>query len=624
MIRFKLDGTVVTNPDGWEDVVSKVKRDDIYNAVLIYQESEVEFTLDGYDYLYNKLLDGYCNIIDVTMEQSCDDGQGYVPLFVGKIFISDCEFNERTGKAKAKLEDNSFFSMIKNNQKIKTALNADVTKNNQTLFPAVVYEVDVYDIGTNASVVRNNMPTLRVYEVFKYLISFMSDNRIGFASDLFNVGGKYEGLCTAMGATIRTGAASVWQPVSFQDFFKEVYAATEPLMMILENPYTNPVIRIEDVNYTYVNSVSVICNNVYEINTSVNTAKLYTSIQLGSSLTDDTFSLSFPEDINYFGFKQEEIYIIGECNVDNSLDIVGNFCRSSNTIERQLNDQIYDDKYFLIDTELSSSTSGRTTNTNTFDEVPALYYYNDRLRNSQIMSRWSGGLPNAIKQSLGPQGNGLFKAYSAAPQSIVLLAVPSQFTNVAFNTGSFYDGTDTFTAGISSIYYFKFEGTITFSFTGPGQNTAAYPIAVVRDSASNFKYQVADSLIYFSSSQNVKTVKREFRLTLSAGDQVTLNWITPSVLLDIDAGASWECYQNTIGGGVYETFSPRDYPVLLYDFECPIDKASFDTIVSNPIARIAFNTDGQAFRYGWIKDLTYNHVKKTATFKLFAKQSNAS
>lgn len=623
MIRFKLDGIVVTNPDGWEDVVSKVKRDDTYNAVLIYQESEVEFTEDGYTYLYDKFLEGYCSVVDVIMEESCDDGQGYVPLFVGKIFISDCEFNERTCKAKAKLEDNSFFSMIKNNQRIKTALDADVTKNNQPLASAIVYEVDLYDISTNTNVVRNNMPTIRVYEVLKYLISFMSDNRIGFASDLFNIGGKYEGLCTCMGATIRTGSSSTWTPVSFQDFFKEVYSATEPLVMIVENPYTNPVIRIEDLNYTYVNNISLICENVYEVNTSVETSKLYTSVKVGTSITDDTNTLSFPEDINYFGFKSEEVYIVGDCNIDNTLDLTGNFARSSNIIERQLIDQIYDDNYFLLDTILTNSTTGRTTNTNTFDEVPALFYYNDRLRNSQIMSRWSGGLPNSIKQSLGPQGNGLFLAYSAAAQNVVIL-IPSQFTNVSFNTGSFYDGTDTFTAGISSIYYFRFTGTLIYNFTAPGQTSAIDIFIEVFDSSNNFKFRQYGGRSYFSDTANIKNIVKEFRVNMSAGDYAVLQFMPFSTLFDINQGASFECFQNTIGGGIYETYEPNDYPVITYEFDYPIEKSQFDAIVSNPLGKIAFNMDGQAFRFGWIKELTYNHIKKTASMKLFARQNNAS
>lgn len=367
MIRFYLDGTLFENPDGWDELRSKVKRDDNLNAVLIFQEASVEFTGDAYTYLYDKLLTiGFCAVVDIQVEQSCTDGNGWQLLFKGRIFLADCEFNERTGKAQAKLEDNSYYSLIKNNAKIKTALDTDLTKNGQPLAQAPVYEVDFYSVAANTLQV-SDVPCIRVYDALQYLISFMSDNRVGFASNLFDIGGRWEGLCITTGQRMRTKTATPWEQLNFITLLNEVYYATEPLIMIIEDPYGSPTIRIEEQGYSYANTTNFLLENVYEVTTGIEQEKLYSSVIVGSSDTDDTFTYPFPEEIDFFGFKTEQLFITGECNIDNELQLQGDFIRSSNLIEKQLSFQDYDKSYFIIHTELASNVSGRTTNTNVFN-----------------------------------------------------------------------------------------------------------------------------------------------------------------------------------------------------------------------------------------------------------------
>jgi len=634
VIRFLLDGNLVTTPDGWEDLKSKIKRDNQLQAVLIFQEASVQFTGDGYEYLYNKLLtEGFCAVVDLVVERTCTDSATWKTLFKGRIFVSDCEFNERTCKANAKLEDNSFYSLIKNNSKIKTALDTDLTKNGDPLTQAPVYEIDFYDILTNAVVAKADVPSMRVYDAFKYLISFMTDNRVGFESTLFDVNGRWEGLAITTGERIRTATDIDWLQISFATLFKEVYNATEPLIMIVEDPYTSPTIRIESESYSFANAVNLICGDVYEVNTSIEQEKLYSSINIGSSNIDDTNSrVSFPELIDLFGFKQEELYVVGECNIDNSLDLVGDFIRSSNIIHAQLTTQDYDQSMFLIDTEYINSTSGRTTNTNSLGEQPPQgprYYYNDALRNSQILDRWEGGLPNNLVKYIGVVGDGLFEAVSSANQNrgvfLAGITPPIQFTNEAFDNGNNWDGTDTYTIPQTGVYYFDFNGTFE-----PNAPSLAGQLRVwlrVYDAGGNLRFSVGQSTII--NLTGTQQVSRSYRVTANESDYVELNFQYSEVgsliqTARLFAGASLACVANTIGGAVFNTYDPSVFPVFTYDFDYPITDDQFDVLVANPIGRIAFNMDGQPFRYGWIKEITYDHVKKIGSFKLITSQSNAT
>jgi hypothetical protein len=626
MIRVQLNGTVVDTPDNWQEISSKVKREDNYNAILIFQESSLEFTGTGYAYLLDKLInEGFCSVVEVIVERSCDDNTSWKMLLRGNIFLSDVKFNERTCTADARIEDTSFFSLIKNNGKIKTALDSFLSKNNQSIAAYTQYDIDFYDVPSNTLQVAIAVPTTRVYDAFAYLISFMSDNRVGFASTLFDIGGDWEGLCVTTGRRIRTQAVQVWEQISFNDLFSEVLAATEPLKMIVEDPYGSPVIRIERESYTYGNPVVLTLQDVYEINTSCLVDKLYTTVNVGSSVLEDNIAYAFPELIDYFGFKTEELFTRGECNIDSSLDIVGDWVRSSNVIEAGLGpSQTYDNNIFLIDTELTSAAAGRTTNTNTFDLSPPQFFYNDRLRNSEILARWTGGLPNTVAKFIGTPGDGVFAATRITTYAVpTLFAAGVSFTNVITNQGLYYDGTNTFTAAVTGTYYMTFNGTFVFTIGAPGTSAYVQPGFSVYDSTGTLKYTTSAPYYTVVSPNLTKTITYSKTLTLSAGDYVrfgvrrgTQDIPAGAVTSTLQAGARFECTDNTVAGGDFQVVDSNDYPVLIHEFEYPITDDEFDLLVQNPIGRIQFGMNNQAYRAAWIQDIQFNHVTKKASFKL--------
>lgn len=632
MIRVIIDDNLIHIPDKWKDLSSKLKREDDYNAVLLYQETTLELYDEAYNYLYNKLLEeGYCSVSKIEVQESCDEGKIWDRLLLGKIFISDIKFNEKNCQASVKIEDQSFYAMIKNNVKIKTVLDAGKTKNGFDIDIPDDYLVDFWDVATNASIIKTGIYCYRAYELFKYLIGFMSDNRIGFASTLFDFGGKWSGLCITTGKRLRTNNKDKMTQFSFNEIFNEIKNVTEPLVMILEDPYGSPVIRIENQSYSLDSAILMTLDDIYEIQTSVDSDLLYTNVKVGSSTLNDDNIFPFPEQIDYYGFKDEQVYLQGECNIDRDLDLSGSFVRSNNVIEDiiYIGSDSYEEEIFIIETIVQTATTGRTTNVNYFDINPAVYYYNTGLTNSNIITRYTGGLPSNVIQYTGTLGDGLFYAYSQAslftgPATNDNLIVNA---NTSQNNGGYYNtATSRFTANVTgvfslSVYYnmynLNFNVGSVFSFR-----------VIIRyyDSTGAAKdtYLGIDQPYVDGVGINNLTWSFTRSQKMNAGDFAEIRLEVDGDGNDIityEYDSHFSCYDNTVGGGIMQYVDSKAYPVLLHEFEYPLSNTQFNNIVQNPLSKIKFKMNQQVYRTGWIKEIKYQHISKKATIKLFTSQN---
>jgi hypothetical protein len=639
MIEVILDDIVITKPNSWKELSSKLKREDGYNAVLLYQETNLELTDEGYNYLYSKLLsDGFCAVIKCEIRETCNEGNTYDQLIVGKIFLSDVKFNEKSCTANVKLEDQSFFAMIKNNLKIKTTVDARKSKNQLDISSYLPpdYLVDYYDVATNASVVKANVYTVRVYDAFKYMIAFITDGRVGFESTLFNVGGKWDGLAITTGKRIYSGSKENWQQFSMQDLFTEVSNCTEPLLMILEDPYTNPVIRIESLEYTYSSNIIMTIDDIYEVTTSVETDQIYTNVKVGTDILNDDQALPFPEQINLFGFKKEEVYLVGECNIDNDLDLNGTWVRSNNVIEDiiYLNSENYNENIFFVETIRTSNTTGRTTNENIFNISPAVYYYNTGLTNDNILERYIGKFPNSVAQLIGDTQDGLFQAvdYSGTiPYTVNEFQL--DYGNEVYDFGNDYDAfTSTFTAPLAGIYSFKASVNFNnFTWSASSQSLGIELILKYFDSGGNPTSNVVLDTKYADNFPPIPTPYAYLAGTrtqkMNQGDYVQVwvrlfNVLSSFVSFDKVSPGTFVCYDNSLGGGIIINKDPKNYPILLHEFEYPLNTTQWENIINNPLGRIQFKMNKQPYRNAWIKEIKYQHITKIAKFKLIT-SSNA-
>jgi len=636
MIQFLLDDVQYDAPKGWEEIETTIKRDFQYNSVLANQDTDVDFSGEAYNYLYTKLrTEGFCSKVKFEIRISSDD-LTFRTLLRGNLFVSDIQFNERTCIATCKIEDNSYYAMINNNKSLATTLDSGLSKNGVAITVPPVYQVDFQNILTLA-IARADVKCYRVYDAFEYLIKFMSDGRLQFASDYLQttsftsidegdpLGFGWKGLCITTGINIRVGTTvndfSLSQ-FSFDDLWKEV-SRRIPLVLIVENPYSEyPTIRIENRDYQYTNANIFTATDVYEVISKVDTRNIFAKISVGSSVVTDQGL--FPEQIAFFGFGPEEYNVQGECNIDTTLELGTDWATSSNVIAQCLNGaQDYDSNLFLIETEYLTSTTGITWNANNIGLInpPVPQYFNTNLANNYILSRYRGGIPGNVVKYTGVKGDGEFQATNTSSYAVGVLTA-MDFPNVIFNNGGHYDGTNKFTAPITGVYTFNLQGSVvTAGYTGLGTCVVGL-YAFIYDTTMTIQ---SNNLIgYLAGASNTdpnETFNITSQLILNDGWSVRFfaqKSAPPGVTATVLSNSVLECIDNSIGGGIFLLVDASDFPIYLYEMTYPMCQSEFDTIMANTVGAIEFNMNGQAYRRGWINELTFNHQQGIATIKLIS------
>lgn len=662
-LKFLLDDTEVENPVGWEDLRTTIRREGTFNACLVSQDVELGFIGTGYAYLHDLFLTNFCNKVDVKILANIGDEQVFTQIIRGTIFSSDCKFNERTGVATVKIEDRSFYASINNNKSIKTSPFTSKSKNGEDITVCPTYEVDFYKVSNN-TLARADVPCVRVYDAFRFMIDFMTDGTVGFESETFDVGGDWEGLCITIGAHIRTGTASKFTQFSFMELYQAV-AGRIPIGLRVLNPYDNPTIKIEVLSDLYDVTPVFDFENIYEILTSTDQNRLYSKIHLKTGAVLNDFSYPFPEDIDFFGFKDEEFFIIGDCNIDKSLDIFCDWVCSSNVIQSIVEapfSQDYDSDLFLINTTLSSTTAGRTTNTD-FLQVGA-YYYNEALTNSATAIRYMGFVPNSIASFFFEDGAYTFKAYRTTDITHTATVAPDNddYNPLALNAEDFdinaaYDtGLYRFTAGAIGVYRIKTRLQLDTS-GGVGTGEANFQAYIRHYDSTGTLRAVGDVIIGSTGTviygyrmftpntflggvpyRNVVggssyTFEGDRLIIMQTGDYIVYRFSKVGAFGDVDytiqGGSSetyMECTENSLGSGTFQTGDPSTYPALVHEFTYPLRREDFLTILNNNTSLVGFAMSGKSLRSAWVEELIYNEVTGNTTVKLITDKTtqNAS
>lgn len=654
--KFYFDGTEVENPDGWAEFTTTIKRDDLFNSLLVTNDGQLTFSGSGYQYLWNKLNESFCNSVIISIKSGVE-GSTFTEIISGTIFIAACKFYERSNRVDVNIEDKSFYTSINNNKSIKTSVFSDSSKNGLPIATAPTYNLDIYTIASN-TLLRNNAQAVRVYDAFRFIVDFMTDGSVGFESDVFDVGGEWEGLCITSGYQLRTASSATFPQFSFQQLYEAIKSRI-PIGFKILNPYTSPVLKVELLSDLYGSDIAEEFSDIDDILTSVDQTKLYAKIVFSTGATDDDLTLEFPEDIDFFGFKEEEFFITGNCNLDTALELNCDWICSSNVIESTVEgSQSYDTNLFLIDSTLVDATNGRTTNTD-FLAVNK-YYYNERLTNYETAVRYIGFVPNSIASYLSASGSGTFHAY--LPSDITHTATvapdnddynPLALSAEIFDISSAYNTTTyRFTAPDAGVYKFNTNIHLNANGSGVGSATAYFQAYLRVFNSSGVLQDVGESfsgIIYgirvftpttfltgvpyvgigvggsYDFTGNVSVVLRQ-------GDYVILRFSKVGTTGDIDyeitAGQDntyFKCEENTLGGGIFQTGDPSVYPVMIHEFQYPMSRTQFENLVESNTSFVSFNMDTCQTRKAWIKEIVYNESKGNAQIKLITdKTSNAT
>lgn len=701
MYNFYLDGNPVENPIGWQDMVTSIKRDKDLKGLFITMDVTFTFNSTGFRYLKTVFdAQGYCAEVEVKIEQSTDQGANFFNFYDGIIKISDIEFMMRGDNledeiiveeyAKVKVLDNSFFSKIYNNRKLKTNLCAGKSKNGNAITPCPVQYLKMFDPSNGSYVGLDQKEAILWFDVFRYLIEFMTDAEVTFGSDIFQPGtGDFSEAILTYGLPIWNQGGGITLSdadfianlplLDFDTFFHEIDVRAN-LGLYIDNSGSKPKVKIERWDDLFQNDSSVQISNINALKTRISVEDIFSRLKLGTTKTLESLgALSFPETINYIGFKEEEYIVLGKCNLDTELDLSADFIVSSNIIEEILinnpagsadSNKSYNKDFFLIDAEYVSPALYRAKKSNWLDSTLPTYYYNERFTNANVANNFLKAVPNDIAAYLGGTFDAGFLAQKTQDTSSAInVAIdPYELIPVIFDNDSSTPGYDpnnvwstasnqfqvpTLGAGVYSFSikkYFSHVFTATYaSVFGIQLLTIQAKLFIERyDSLMNFmaEYQVADDFLtkYFNiqtghtiTYRNDLLIQGSTSINLNDGDilKVKFRVEAPDLFDDtqghyhtryiiIDGRLSYfTCTGNTTGGGNYQKYDPSDYPIIEHSFDQEMSKAVFDTIAAQPLSLIEFSQGAQTYKKGWINELRYDHEKGKASVKLLSAKNTS-
>lgn len=305
-MKFYLDDILISDePNG--DVVTTIKRDSQLGGFLITNDAKLKWHGDGFDYIQSKIESvGFCGEIKCDIWDTCNNQD--IHIFTGKVFILEIE---KTSNCiiTAPVQDNNFYARVNKNKSIEITVDTTRSKNAVTIEPAKENEITMFK-PSNGGVIADTRTGYRVFDVFKSMIAFMSDDEVDFGSNLFGLGGEFEGLSVMYGqelAFFGTGGAI---KASFDKFFQEVKKKTN-CSFYIDTTGNKPVLRIEKYQDLFLNTIIRKLENVNGVKYKIDTSKLIATISVGSTQTMDVLpggGVSFVESNIYQTYKKRGLH----------------------------------------------------------------------------------------------------------------------------------------------------------------------------------------------------------------------------------------------------------------------------------------------------------------------------
>lgn len=402
--RIYLDSTLITDkPKGFDEVVLSIERDPELDGVFYRYGSPLTFVGDGYDDLKAKYDVSFCGNVSVQIDSRCDPEGSYDTIFEGTIQLSKCEFNLTECSVTATLADDTISAKIANNWRISGVINTDKSVSKTTITAATDIDLDLFTPSTGLYDKTARM-AYSVYDAFEWLVDYMTDGTVEFASDSFGGGGEFEYWYILSGLSVRTTTGETAPTISFYDLYVGINKII-PLGFWIEDGVLGPRMRVEERSYFYSSTNATTMRNIGGdgLIAKVSEEKLYAKVEMGAQFyteqNEDGGPFNF-QDNEFFGWKPAEYGFNINCNIDNSLDLRTELIVDNNTIEDILvnaNDD-YDDNVVLIVGEEFSLGQFRAIRY--AQGTSTQYYYNDPTTQYQVAERWQAYIPGSFSKWL--------------------------------------------------------------------------------------------------------------------------------------------------------------------------------------------------------------------------------
>lgn len=408
MLRFVLDDYVVQEePDGWADLVQTLRLDLAERGRLQTVDSSLKFYRDGYRYLRDRWDAGdLASEVRVVLEEEVAPGT-WDELYRGVIKPSALRWTYAPASVEAAVDDDSYFARIKNNQGLEVRLDLARTKNDRAVTPPTWRMVQTFLPSTGS---YDYKPLVaKAADVARFLVEWMSDGEVGFRSDLLTTG-ELSFLAVGCGRLWRDPSSDYRPSCSWRQFLSELAALRDVLWQIETGADGRPTLRLERAADLETDSApSVILEDGRAVTESLDAARLWASVRVGSSPEQKESYLQFPEGIRYRGFSVEQYQLQGQGNVDAELDLTGEWIRSSNVLEKIYvdGDEGYDEDLLWLEVK-DWDGSPQAVQANWLTQTPPPYFYNPHLTNEYALRSYLGNLPGSIAAELGNNANGFF------------------------------------------------------------------------------------------------------------------------------------------------------------------------------------------------------------------------
>jgi len=639
---FYLDDVLLdTDPKGWDDINFMIKLDKDLNGRLIFIDVELEFFDDGFTYLTDKLYeDGFCETVNLKIMEACADSN-YRLIHEGIIFLSKLQIDEKTCGVKVRPDDNSFYAKIDKNRGLNVLPWVEQSKNGVEIEPAELEKILFFNpvdgVYYPHTLVTGDYTSTgyKAFEVFRYLVAWMTDGTVDFGSTLFDTGGELEFFMLTTGTvlfTVQSGLNQVAfedsfpEDLSFENFFKEVYKK-EAIGFYIDYSGLRPKLWIEKIQEIPTGTDAATFDNIkFGVRTTVDTQRLYSTIEIGSDIVQNVPSLQFPP-VDWLGFNHESYNVLGNCGVDTTLDLVSGYIIDSNVIEDAINtpSDEYEGEFALIECYQFTSNANVATQTNNLTGVTPPYFYNQGLVNNEVAKRFFGAIPVSIAKYLGNQDNTFFATMTTDNQlhgvgggttvDSQILPFQNDYDFPNFDTSNNWNADAPPTAG-AALYTVPQSGQYTFASSivvrMGGIVGVAFALYDVLDSGGTLlTTYVSEGQRFTLGTTQIHVLNTSQTINLTIGQKVRLRfrWTNESTVTSgfrVMSTSTFACTSDVTGGGIYATYDPKDYLGLLHEFEYNISASQWAAILADPRGNIKFAQANQDFRRGLIDTIRFN------------------
>jgi len=621
MLSVYLDNIIVNEePSGLTEIEEHLYYSEELSTYFLEVNGNLTFRGSEYTYLRSVFDDSVCNEVEIRIE---GDGQVDHVNFNGLIKVADIVWTPDRKLAECEVQDNSLTAKVINNKSIECTLSVGKTKNG--LDHTVTQQTDIEISNPTDTSNALNRSGIRIFDAFKSIIAFVSDNELGFVSDYFdyttNTGTQvYSVIIT--GASIRQGVTNK-PTISFNDLFNDI-SKLENLAMSFEDGN----IRIEPKDYFKKQSSTVSFNNVEGLTQELDVNTLYARVAFGSGT--DAGQDNYLQDIRFNGTRSEQYHLAGQCNTDTQLDLkLATLITDTNIIQDVLpvarggtNNDAYDDDVFILHLDSSNKTVLSLKPASATD-----YYFNERFVNIKVAPRWLGQIPQSIYAFLGEGYDGIhvgsnlaqdldcYAPFQTGLQCELESPLPFHDVNSNYVIGvySFIAGStggelvditqfqwSTITVSITAgVYIAPANGVYSFDCTVTGTSVLGAPLLFgMAKTGTNLMASVKIPIV--GSSGGYHVFSGGYTVYLNAGDYVGV--LCPFGFL-ANAGATFTCGDPL--GSVWQTYDASSVYAIKNMMNYPIPQDDWDIIKNAPFERV--NVDYQSGENNmWLSDITRN------------------